>query len=317
VLSFSGRATERRTGNPNQADKRRGRALAGTCSAIWPVLAQKRLLVTMGSRRRIVRRVAIRYLLDNLPEAIVHRPGRVWNVFARSLGEQGADGRTALAWRWAFTGACPSPVSLSSPLGRPPDGSELLSEASAGAELAARGSDPGGQVLHARLVLQWLVGELDAVPLWNAGAQCPHATDGAAVPRTPAAIEEAYHRSLLACFRYPRSGEAGSSEASRTFGWAYGARQLLAWACGEESTGPLSGLRTTGRPTLYEISLDVRRAMTAIDHARNDDQPTMVGRMEATMESFLWLTGWDGQLSIDPHGHMVSESGSGVTRHWL
>jgi len=58
--------------------------------------------------------VAILRLLDNLPEAIVHRPGRVWNVFARSLGEQGADGRTALAWRWAFTGACPSPISLSS-----------------------------------------------------------------------------------------------------------------------------------------------------------------------------------------------------------
>jgi len=96
------------------------------------------------------------------------------------------------------------------------------------------------------------------------------------------------------------------------FGQAYGARRLLAWVCGEESTGPLSGLRTTGRPTLYQISLDVRRAMTALDHARNDNQPTMVGRMEATMETFLWLTGWDGQLSIDRHSHLVSESGSGV-----
>jgi hypothetical protein len=273
--------------------------------------------VTISSRRRIVRVVTILQLLDHLPEAIVHRPGRVWNVFARSLGEQGADGRTALAWRWAFTGACPSPVSLSPPLGRLPDGSELLSEASADAELAARGSDPGGQVLHARLVLQWLVGELDGVPLWNAGPQCSHATDGAATPRSPAAVEEAYHRSLLACSRYSRPGESGSREASRTFGWAYGARQLLAWVCGEESTGPLSGLGTTGRPTLYEISLDVRRAMTALDHARNDDQPTMVGRMEATMETFLWLTGWEGQLSIAPHGRMVSESGSNVTGHPL
>jgi hypothetical protein len=261
--------------------------------------------------------VAILRLLDNLPEAIVHRPGRVWNVFARSLGEQGADGRTALAWRWAFTGACPSPVTLSSPLGRAPDGNELLSEANADAELAAHGSDPGGQLLHARLVLQWLVGELDAVPLWNAGSQSPHTTDGAAMPRTPAAIEEAYHRSLLTCSRYSRPGETGSSEASSTFGRAYGARRLLAWACGEESTGPLSGLGTTGRPTLYEISLDIRRAMTALDHARNDDQPTMVGRLEATMETFLWLTGWDEHLSIDPHGHLMSESVSDNTRHSL
>jgi hypothetical protein len=261
--------------------------------------------------------VAILRLLDNLPEAIAHRPGRVWNVFARSLGEQGADGRPALAWRWAFTGACPSPISLNSPLGRPPGGGELLSEANADAELAARGGDPGGQVLHARLVLQWLVGELAAVPLWNVGSQSPHATDGAAMPRTPAAIEEAYHRSLLACSRYSRPSEPGSSEASRTFGWAYGARGLLAWACGEESTGPLSGLRTTGRPKLYDISLDVRRAMTALDHACNDDQPTMVGRMKATMDTFLWLTGWDEHLSIDPHGHLMPESVSDITRHSL
>jgi hypothetical protein len=112
--------------------------------------------------------VAILHLLDHLPEAIVHRPGRVWNVFARSLGEQGADGRTALAWRWAFTGACPSPVSLTSPLGRPPNRCELFSEV-ATAELTAHGSDPGGQVMHARLVLQWLAGALDAVPLWTPG----------------------------------------------------------------------------------------------------------------------------------------------------
>jgi hypothetical protein len=259
----------------------------------------------MGSGRRIVRGVDILNLLDNLPEAIVHRPGRVWNVFARSLGEQGADGRTALAWRWAFTGASPSPVSLSSPLGRAPDGSELLGEASADAELAARGNDPGGQVLHARLVLQWLAGELDAVPLWNAGSQSPHVTDMAASPRAHADIEGAYHRALLACSRYPRPGEAGSREAWRVFGWAFGARRLLAWACGEECIGPVSGLRTVGRPAIYEISLDVRRAMTALSHARNDDQSTMVGRMQATMETFQWLTGWDEQLAIDSHGRIA------------
>ena len=123
--------------------------------------------------------VAILDLLDHLPEAIVHRPGRVWNVLARSLGEQGADGRTALAWQWAFAGDCPSPVTLCSPLGRPPDRGELLTEASAAAELAAPGNDPGGQVMHARLVLQWLVGALDAVPLWNGGPESPHVTDGA------------------------------------------------------------------------------------------------------------------------------------------
>lgn len=249
--------------------------------------------------------VTILHLLDNLPEAIVHRPGRVWNVFARSLGEQGADGRTALAWQWAFAGNCPSPATLCTPFGRPPDRGELLTEASAAAELAAPGNDPGGQVMHARLVLQWLAGVLNAVPLWNGGPQSPHVTDGAMSPRGPAAMEEAYHWSLLACSRYPRPGETGSEEAWRVFGWAYGARQLLAWACGEEPVGPLSGLHATGRPSLYEMSLDVRRAMTTLDHARNDGQSTLAGRMEAIMETFLWLTGWNMQPPIDAEGRVV------------
>jgi len=57
----------------------------------------------VGGPERIVLSAGILLLLDHLPEAIVQRPGRVWNVFARSLGEQGAQGRTALAWRWALT----------------------------------------------------------------------------------------------------------------------------------------------------------------------------------------------------------------------
>jgi hypothetical protein len=91
---------------------------------------------TPGDPARIVPSVTIVQLLDHLPEAIVQRPGRVWNVLARSLGEQGADGRTALAWRWALTGDCPSPVSLGAPLQKPPNRSELLSEAGAAAPRA-------------------------------------------------------------------------------------------------------------------------------------------------------------------------------------
>jgi hypothetical protein len=50
------------------------------------------------------------------------------------------------------------------------------------------------------------------------------------------------------------------------------------------------------------MSLDVRRAMTAFVHARNDAQPTLAGRMEATMETFLWLVGWNTQPPIDSQG---------------
>ena len=111
-------------------------------------------------------------------------PGRVWNVFARSLGEQGADGRTALAWRWALTGACPSPVTLTAPLGRPPDHGELIAEAEARAELAGCRDDPGGQVMHARYVLLRLAGRLEALPLVERGAglAAGHQRSGACAP---------------------------------------------------------------------------------------------------------------------------------------
>jgi hypothetical protein len=45
--------------------------------------------------------------------------------------------------------------------------------------------------------------------------------------------------------------------------------------------------------------------MTALDHARNDGQQILVGRMEATMETFPWLTGWNTQPPIDGEGRVV------------
>ena len=246
-------------------------------------------------------------VLDCVPEGIVQRPGRIWNVFARSLGEQGASGRTALAWRWALTGSCPSPVTLSAPAGRLPDRGEILAEAGAIAELGGDGSDPGGQLIHARFVLQWLAGDLEALPLWNVGPQNPHVSDGADYAHARAEIEEAYGWTLAARLRYPWPDESAPDGAWLRFGWAFGAMQLLAWACGEAEEGPVSGMRVAGRPSLYQVSLDVRRAMTAHIHAREDGQPTGTGRLEAVMETFLWLAGWNQQPPVDRHGHGLLE----------
>jgi hypothetical protein len=257
--------------------------------------------------RRIVRVVSMIQVLDGLPEGIVQRPGRIWNVLARSLGEQGASGRTALAWRWALTGSCPSPVTLSAPAGSPPDRAGIRAEAAAAAELAGDGADPGGQVLHARFVLQWLAGDVDAVPLWNAGLPDPQVTDGPAFAQSRAEIEETYGWTLAARLRNPWPGESAPGGAWRGFGWAFGAMQLLAWVCGEAGEGPVSGTRVTGRPALYQVSLDVRRAMTALLHAREDGQPTGTGRLEAVMEGFLWLAGWNPLPPVDRHGHGTFE----------
>lgn len=254
-----------------------------------------------------MRVVGILQLLDELPEAIARSPSRLWSVFARSLGEQGAGGRTALAWRWALTGACPSPVTLTAPAGRLPGRSELLAEAEAPAELAQPGIDHGGQVMHARYVLEWLAGKIDASPLWNGGPKNLHVTDGAAYSHTRPAMEEVYFWVLLAQDRYPWRDKFAPTAERQASGWAYGAIDLLAWACGEANEGPLSGQRIFGRPTLYEVSLDASRGMTGVRLAREAGDPMRARRRESVMETFLWLAGWSPLPPVDRHGHGTFE----------
>src|SRR6266700_3152945 len=93
----------------------------------------------MRRARRIVQGVSIVQLLDELPPSIAQPPGRLWNVLARSLGEQGAEGHTALAWRWALTGMCPSPITLSPAPGWPPDAAKIAAETAVSAEFTSAG----------------------------------------------------------------------------------------------------------------------------------------------------------------------------------
>ncbi len=251
--------------------------------------------------------MGILQVLDDLPELIVQPPGRVWSVFARSLGESGASGRTALAWRWALTGACPSPVTLAGPLERPPHRAELVAEASAPAELARPGTDPEGQVMQARFVLEWLAGTLDALPLWNGGPDDRHVTDGASHPHARAEIERTYSWALLAQWRHPWQEASAPAPTRLAFGWAYGVADLLAWACGEAGEGPLSGRAVPGRPTFYDVSLDASRAMAGLLRARQAGDPVRARRLEALMETFLWLAGWRPLPPVDRHGHGVFE----------
>jgi hypothetical protein len=251
--------------------------------------------------------MSILRVLDELPEAIGRPPARVWSVFARSLGEQGADGRTALAWRWALTGGCPSPVTLTGAPGRPPGRGELLAEAEAAAELGSPGVDCGGQVLHARFVLEWLAGKIDAVPLWNVRSQDRRGVDGAAHPHTRAEIEDVYFWALLAQFRNPWQDTPAASAARLGFGWASGAKDLLAWACGQTAEGPLSGRRVAGRPTLYEVAMDAGRGMIGVRLARDAGDAVRARRRESVMETFLWLAGWNVLPPVDRHGHGLFE----------
>jgi hypothetical protein len=246
-------------------------------------------------------------LFDRLPDAVSHRPATVWSVFARSLGEQGADGRTALAWRWALTGACPSPVTLSRPLGLPPARPELTAEAAAPAELSRPENDPGGQVMHARFVLQWLTGELDALPLWNGGPGSPYITYGAPIARLSAQITDVHSWAMLAEWHNPRPGDPSDSARAAAHGFARGITQLLTWTCGAAATGPVTGETTPRPPSLYQVSLEVRRAVAGLEHARCTGSAILAGRMEGIMETFAWLLGWNPDPPVDRHGHLPAE----------
>jgi hypothetical protein len=247
--------------------------------------------------------MGILQLLDDLPTAVTRPPAQLWSVLARSLGEQGATGRTALAWRWALTGACPSPVTLATPATGPPGCREIIDEAKADAELGEQGIDLGGQVMQARFVLEWLTGKIDALPLWNGGPKNLEVSDGAPHERSRAEVEEVYFWALLAQDRYPWCDVSAPDADRMASGWACGALDLLTWVCGEASEGPLSGQQVTGRPVLYQLSLEASRGMSGVESARRQGNPLRAGRLESAMEAFLWLTGWNSTPPVDRHGH--------------
>ena len=259
-------------------------------------------------------------LLDELPEAITRPPSPLWSVLARSLGEQGGAGRTALAWRWALTGGCPSPVTLSVAPGRPPDRAALLAEARAAAELARADADPGGQVMQGRLVLEWLAGALDSAPLRNPapsglGLAGGAAFEGAAFARDPAEIAAAHSWALAGRHRYSRGDGPVTGGGRPAFAWAVGTLELLAWAAGSAgAAGPAGSAGPAGpageaadRPSLHQIALEVGQGMIGIRLAREDRDLARARRVEAVMETFLWLAGWNSQPPVDRHGHGTFE----------
>ena len=262
-------------------------------------------------------------LLDELPEGIGRPPSALWSVLARSLGEQGGTGRTALAWRWALSGACPSPVTLALASGRPPGRAELLAEARAAAELARPDGDPGEQVLQARIVLEWLAGTTDAAPLRNPASSGLGLTpgagarfEGAAFARDPAQIAAAHSWARLGRHRYSRgdgsysrndgSDSRGGGPACggrQAFAWALGTLELLAWAAGETEDGCRAGCPAAAPPGLHQVALEVAPCMTGIRLAREARDLARARRVEAVMETFLWLAGWNPQPPVDRHGH--------------
>jgi hypothetical protein len=130
---------------------------------------------------------------------------------------------------------------------------------------------------------------------------------GAPVARPRAEVEEAYFWAQLARFRHPWEPSSAPAVGREAAAWARGANEVLAWACGEATEGPLSGIRVAGRPTLPDLALDVIDALTHIGLARKSGDVTGARRFESAMEAFLWLAGWHTAPPVDRHGHLAFE----------
>lgn len=104
-----------------------------------------------------------------LPPAISRPREHIQAVLAHSLIEVGNQGRAALAWTWALTGASSSPVTLSPARANPPTLEEIAAEAAAAPEgsTAPLGvpTDFCDQLREARHILRWLIAETDEIPL--------------------------------------------------------------------------------------------------------------------------------------------------------
>ncbi len=158
------------------------------------------------------------------------------------------------------------------------------------------------------VVLQWLAGDLDALPLWNGPNDRPHVTDGAAFPRSEAEITDVHSRALLAQWRHPWPDQLSASEQARDANvYARGIVQLLTWMSGAAASGPLTGDATLSPPSLYQASLEVRHAMTGLEYARSTNAAILAVRIEGIMDTFTWLAGWDTELPVDRHGHLLAE----------
>jgi hypothetical protein len=220
----------------------------------------------MIAARITVNDVSAARVRDSLPSAIVRPQELIEAVRAQTLCETGTDGRVALAWEWALTGARPSPITLSPPIGHPPYREEILAEASAPPEGSTAPSgvpsdfcDEFGEVRH---VLGWLCGNTDEIPVEdeNRGRFIGARDDYARTDQDIRQVRDHARCGLEVCdlpdpmdpadARHPWQWDAAWMNAA----WLRGVRDLLEWVLGERAASPLCG--RVGLPTVYDLTYE-------------------------------------------------------------
>ena len=241
-----------------------------------------------------------------LAPAIIRPREQVEAVLEQSLQEMGGEGRTALAWQWALTGARPSPVTLSLPPGRTPSREEILAEADAEPEGST--APPGvptdfcDQLGEARRVLAWLTGASDEIPVDddNRGRFIGARDD---YSRTDDTIRQVRGYAVRGLHAFDLPDPMDPDDAQRPWrwpaswmnaAWLRGVRDLLTWILGEHPTSPLCG-RTVSMPNAYDLTYE---------DAAADDVVTQ---------------GRPGGLPVDPSTYPPPQYGEGIqaTIRWL
>lgn len=262
-----------------------------------------------------------------LPPAITRPPAQVRDVMAQSLREQGTISRTATAWQWALRGTVPSPVRQAPALGTPPGREQMAAEARHDLFDDPPGyrrlsgplwiSDPDTDRRFARLVLLWVAGIHDIVPLAAAdrgmyvGARLSFA-------RTDDDIRVVRRRALDAILADPVSEPITAAQAARPWSmrpdqmnafYLNGTFMFLAWILGDNPTGPLTGQQPTRiPPSADDLELELATLDPVMMQGRDPEYPVEPGTYpppqygEGIDDAARWLTGEDITPPVDHHG---------------
>lgn len=267
------------------------------------------------------------HMPDPLPAAVVRSPRQIGAVMAQSLREQGAGGRTADAWRWALTGDVASPIRQIPAAGIPPDREQIAAEARhdphddppgyrrLGGPLWISDRDTGRR--FARLVILWLAGVHDLVPLAApdrgkyVGARLHFARTDDDILRVRAS---ALNRVLADPVPEPVSPAQASRPWTMTAGqmntfYLNGALMFLMWVTGDSKDGPLTGQPAAHTPPdANDVEIELAALDVILAQGRDRGCPAEPGTYpppqygEGVDAAFRWLTGEDTRPPVDHHG---------------
>jgi hypothetical protein len=243
------------------------------------------------------------------------------------MREQGTVGPTAAAWRWVLTGEVASPIRQVQAAGISPDREQIAAEAGHDPHDDPTGyrrlagplwiSDYDTSRRFARLVLLWLAGVHDVVPLAApdrgkyVGARLHFARTDADVLQVRTA---ALNRILAEPVAQPISAAQASHPWTMTAGqmntfYLNGSLMFLMWVTGDSKSGPLTDQAAAHTPPdTDDVEIELAALGTILAQGRDRDcpaeprvyPPPQYG--EGVDAAFRWLTGEDTRPPVDHHG---------------